>query len=210
MPDFEATAASLPGLKDISPQGRAGLAERVTAEVAGAHRWPFLLKVQEEISWAANDAIQSFAGIQRIFNIMYPGSGGDYYALKEMSDIEFQHFIEVNPSHTDAAIWRDAGMDGNKQQIEIYAAPTSAVTLKVDYNFLPDGSSIDDLPFRFQSLILLGMRAYAQPEIPYLMVNFHNALQMAISREEDLSGRRRTLGRDPVYSSRWRNVNNPS
>lgn len=210
MPDFITTAKGLPGLGTISAQTVEGLAERVVLDITGRHRWPFLLRVQRELTWAANDAVQSFSGIARIWNIMCPDSSGDYYRLTELSDIEFQKYIELNPDITTTDIWRDAGMDGDKYQLELYAAPTSAKTLKVDYTILPNTGSIDTLPARFQRLVVLGMQAMVHPEQPYMIRNYEMGIQEAIAREQDMQGRRWKVGMDNIQAARMRNANNPT
>lgn len=207
MPDFADTVAGMPGLKDLPAATRDGLTERVTAEVCGAHRWPFLLKVQNERTWAANDAIQTLPGIFRIWNIMYPASNGDYYALTELSDMEFQNWIELNPNTTSVGVWRDAGTDGNDLQVELYAVPTGATTLKIDYTVLPTFSDIDELPFRFQNLIMHGMMAAVGV---YHNLAFQQDMQLAIAREQDLQGKRSHVVKDPIQNSRWNSINNPS
>jgi hypothetical protein len=208
MADFKSTIASLPGLKDLDPAGREGLSERVIAEILGAHRWPFLLKVQETKSWATNDAIQKLPGVFRLWSVMYPDGDGNYYRLEELSDIEFQGYVESNPDATTVAVWRDAGLDGDALQIEIYPVPTGVKTLKLDYTLLPDYSDIDSLPFRFQNLIITGMMAMLGNY--GAKVAYQNDLQHAIAREQDLMGKRARVGRDSVQSARWRNVNDPS
>jgi len=206
MADFADTVAGMPGLKDLPASTRTGLAERVAAEILGAHRWPFLLKVQNERTWAANDAIQTLPGVFRIWNIMYPDSD-DYYRLTELSDIEFQNWIEMNPDSSEVAVWRDAGTDGNDLMIELYAVPTSSVTLKLDYTVLPSFSDIDDLPFRFQNLIMHGMMAAIGA---YHNLAFQQDMQLAIAREQDLQGKRSHVGKDVIQSSRMRDINSPS
>lgn len=208
MADFAETVAGLPGLKDLTPASREGLAERVVAEILGAHRWPFLLKVQETKNWSANDSVQKLPGVFRVWSIMFPDSNGDYYRLEELSDIEFQRKIEENSDATETLWWRDAGMDGNDLQIELYAVPTSAKTIKMDYTLLPSYSDIDELPFRFQGLVISGMMAMLGNY--GAKVAFQNELQHAIAREQDLMGKRARVGHDSVQASRWRNINDPS
>jgi hypothetical protein len=208
MTDFAVVVADLPGLKDMSPDGRNGLTERVMAQICGAHRWPFLLKVQETKTWAANDSIQKIPGVYRIWSVMYPDANGDYYRLEELSDIEFQRAIENNPDETQTRWWRDAGLDGSDLQIELYAVPTAQKVLKIDYTMLPSMDTIDDMPFRFQGLVIDGMLAMLGNY--GAKVAFQQGLQEAISREMDLQGRRDRVGRDTIQSARWSNVNDPS
>lgn len=207
MADFKDMVAGMPGLKDLTAAAQEGLAERVTAEILGYHRWPFLLQVQEQRTWAANSAIQKLPGIFRIWNIMFPDSGGDYYRLTELSDIEFQNWIELNPDSTDTEVWRDAGMDGNDMRIELYSVPSSSKVLKIDYTKMVDFSDIDSLPFRFQQLILSGMTAaignYGAKRA------YQDELQLAVAREMDLQGKRSHVGKDIVQASRQRNINSP-
>lgn len=207
MPNFIQTVQGMPVLKDLAPPTLEGLAERALAEVSAAHRWPFLLVAQESKTWAASDSVQSFPGVARIISIMAPDSNGNYYRLKELSDIEFQKFIELNPDHTDMSVWRDAGMDGDKFQIEMYKAPSSAKTLKIDYVKLPAYSQIDSLPMRLQMLVMNRMMTYvgAKPEI-----SWSYDLQRAVAQEMDLQGKRDRVGRDQIQASRWRNINSPS
>jgi hypothetical protein len=207
MANFIQTAGGLPGLKALSPETLEGLAERALAEVAAAHRWPFLLVAQESKTWAANDSVQGFHGVARLISIMAPDSNGDYYRLKELSDIEFQKFIELNPDHTDMSVWRDAGMDGDKFQIEMYKAPSSAKTLKMDYVKLPTFAEVDSLPARLQMLVMNRMMVYAGSKGS---VDWAYDLQRAVAQEMDLQGKRDRVGRDAIQASRWRNINNPS
>jgi hypothetical protein len=208
MVDFAEVIADLPGLKELSPAAREGLTQQVMAQICGAHRWPFLLKVQETKTWAANDSVQKIPGVSRIWNIMFPGSGGTYYRLEELSDIEFQRAIENSPNETQTYWWRDAGLDGDDLQIELHGVPTTATVLKIDYTMLPSMDTIDDMPFRFQGLVRDGLMAtfgnYGAKEI------FRQNLQEAIAREMDLQGKRDRMGIDMVQSSRLRNRNNPS
>ena len=206
--DFQDMVAGLPGLKDLTAAARDGLTERVLMRIAGAHRWPFLLRVQQSFTWAASDAIQTLTGVSRIWNIMYPDSSGDYYRLTELSDIEFQNWIEQNPDSTTVDVWRDAGLDGSDQQIEIYAVPSSATTLKVDYTMLPSVNDIDDMPGRFQDLVVSGMMAMIGNY--GAKVAFRQDLQDAIAREQDLQGKRSHVGMDPIQASRMRGINSPS
>jgi len=208
MTDFAEVVAGMPGLKDLPPATRDGLTDRVMAQICGAHRWPFLLKVQETKNWTANDSIQKIPGVFRIWSIMCPDSSGDYYRLEELSDIEFQRAIENYPDETETRWWRDAGLDGSDQQIELYAVPTSATVLKIDYTMLPSMNTIDDLPFRFQGLVIDGMMAMLGNY--GAKVAFDKALMDAIAREMDLQGKRDRVGHDAVQSARWANVNNPS
>jgi hypothetical protein len=210
MPDFATTIAGLPTLKDVTPETRTGLTQRVVMDLVGRHRWPFLLKVQQEFAWAANATIRSFPGVARIWNIMIPDAGDDYYRLVEQSDVEFQKWIELNPGETTPRIWRDAGMAGDEYQIEMYAEPSSAKTLKIDYTEMPNADNVDTLPGRFQSLVMLGVQAYAHPEVPFLLRNYETAIVEAIAREQDLQGKRWRTGMDPVQAARWRHVNAPS
>jgi len=207
MANFSEIIADMPGLKDMTAAGRNGLAERVSAHVVGAHRWPFLLQVQQEYTWAANDAIQPLPGVVRIWNIMMPDSNGEYYRLTELSDIEFQNWIEGSPNITTSDVWRDAGMDGDDVNIEIYAAPTSAKTIKVDYTMMPSATQVNDLPFRFQNLIIEGMMAmignYGAKRA------FQDNLLLAIAREMDLQGKRSHVGKDNIQAARWNSINNP-
>lgn len=207
MGNFLEVVASMPGLKELTPDAREGLMEQVVSEVSGAHRWPFLLEVQRELSWVASDSIQSFPGISRIWSIMAPDSVGNYYRLEEKSDIEFQQFIEMNPNESQVRIWRDAGLDGNDLQIEMYSVPSSAKTLKVDYTGLPGSGDVSSLPARFQGLIRDGMMAALGtfPKTSYMA-----SLQMAIAREKDLQGKRSHVGKDQIQSVRFSNINNPS
>jgi hypothetical protein len=101
-------------------------------------------------------------------------------------------------------------MDADKYQIELYAAPSAAKTLKVDYTILPSLGSIDTLPARFQSLVMLGVQGLARPEVGYLLRNYEMAIQEAIAREQDLQSKRRSVGMDNIQAARMRNVNNPS
>jgi hypothetical protein len=206
MADIQEVLASMPIVKDMSAAARQDLTDFAAMEVAGAHRWPFLLEVQRSLTWAASDAIQSFADVARIWNIMYPDSSGNYYRLDELSDMEFQSFVERNPSTTNVAIWRDAGMDGNKQQIEIYPVPAAATTLKCDYTTLVD--NIDGLPKRLHMLVV--SRIMAQVGNYGAKVAYERELQMAISREMDLQGKRSHVGQDAVQAARMRYYNNPS
>lgn len=206
MSDIQEIVASLPGLKDMTPAARQDLTNLAAQEVAGAHRWPFLLQVQQSLTWAASDAIQSFPEIKRIWSIMYPDSDGDYFRLQERSDMEFQSYIENNPDATEPAIWRDAGMDGNKQQIEIYPVPTAVKTLKADYTLLAD--DIDSLPSRLHSLVVSRMMAMVGNY--GAKVSYERELQLAISREMDLQGKRSHVARDSHQNSRLSNINNPS
>jgi hypothetical protein len=180
----------------------------VLAEIVGAHRWPFLLKVQETKNWAANDAIQKIVGVSRLWSIMYPDSNGDYYRLEELSDIEFQKYIENNPNTTETTVWRDAGYDGNDMQIELYAKPTAVKVLKIDYTQMPDVTSIDTFPHRFQGLVIDGMMAMLGNY--GAKVAYRQSLQEAISREMDLQGKRDRVGMDQVQAARWRGVYDPS
>lgn len=210
MADFVEVLKGMPGMAAVGDATMQGLVRMVVSDLVGRHRWPFLLKVQQSKAWAASSAVQSFAGVSRIINVMMPDSSGNYYPLEELSDIEFQKRIELYPSTTDTNWWRDAGMSGNKYQIELYAVPSVATTLKIDYIELPANDDIDALPARFQSLVAIGVRAMANPEIPFLLQNFENAVSQAIAREQDLQGKRYRAGADPVQASRWTNVNNPS
>jgi len=210
MADFMAGLAGYPLLKDLPPATREMLVEQVIQEIIGFHRWPFLLRVQQSVTWAASDAVQSIPNVIRIINVMFPDSSGDYYRLKEMSDIEFQKWIELNPNETDTQIWRDAGMDGTNYQIELFAAPTSAKALKIDYIAMPTTTNIDTLPSQFRNLVGLGVQAHARPELPYLMMNYKQGLVEAVAREESMQGRRDRVGRDPIQAARMRNVNDPS
>jgi hypothetical protein len=206
MADIQEIVASLPGLKDMSPAARQDLTDLSAQEIAGAHRWPFLLKVQQSLTWAANDAIQSFPEVSRIWSLMYPDSSGDYYRLEELDDMAFQSYIENNPDATIPAIWRDAGMDGNKQQIEIFPVPTGATTLKADYTLLAD--NIDSLPSRLHSLVVSRMVAILGNY--GAKVAYERELQLAISREMDLQGKRSHVARDYIQADRMRNINNPT
>lgn len=210
MAEFTEVLKGMPGMAGVPDTTLNGLVDMVVSDLAGRHRWPFLLKVQQSKSWAASTAVQSFPGIARIISVMYPDTNGDYYRLQELSDIEFQKRIELSPDETSTLFWRDAGMTGNQFQLELYAVPTSAKTLKLDYVELPANDGIDNLPGRFHSLIALGVRALANPEIPFLLSNFENAVQQAIAREQDLQGKRYVTGTDPIQAARWRNVNDPS
>ena len=207
MPSFQETVDSFPGLKDLDAAGRAGLAERVVAEILGYHRWPFLLQAQQEFTWTASKAIQDLPGVFRIWSIMYPNSLGDYYRLEEKSDIEFQEFIELNPNEAMVRIWRDAGTSGSKQKIELYKVPTTAKIIKVDYTSYPSSGAIDELPFRFQNLVIKGMMSAlgTYPKTSYMV-----DLQSAIAREKDLQGKRSHVGKDQIQSARFRNINDPS
>jgi len=207
VPDFKEVLAGMPGAKDLPPATREGLVNLVVADIAGRHRWPFLLRVQQTYTWAASDSIQSLPGVSRIWNIMYPNDSGDYYPLTELSDTEFQRWIEKNPNETVTRIWRDAGLDGDKYQFELYAAPSAAKTLKIDYTALPAQNNIEDLPYRFRLLVMRGVQAHAGA---LSMLDYELEIQRAIAREQDLQGRRSTMGMDPVQASRFRNVNNPS
>jgi hypothetical protein len=207
MPSFLETVDSMPGLKDLSAAGRAGLSERVVAEILGYHRWPFLLQAQQEFTWAASTAIQDLPGVFRIWSIMYPNSQGDYYRLEEKSDIEFQEFIEFNPDEAETRIWRDAGTVGTKQKVELYKVPTSAKTLKIDYTTYPDSGDIDQLPFRFQNLVIKGMMSALGT---YSKTAYMVDLQAAIAREKDLQGKRSHVGKDQIQAARFSNINSPS
>jgi len=204
--DIQEILASMPGLKDLSPAARQDLTTLSAQEIAGAHRWPFLLQVQRSLTWAASDSIQSFAEVARIWSIMYPDTDGNYYRMAELSDMEFQSYIENHPSGTEPVVWRDAGWDGNKQQIEIYPVPAAAKTLKVDYTQLVD--DIDDLPSRMHSLVISRMSAMVGNY--GAKVAYERELQLAISREMDLQGKRSHVGKDPVQTGRQSHINNPS
>jgi hypothetical protein len=206
MPDFKDLVASAPGLKDLSAAAQDELIEVAVMDIASAHRWPFLLQVQQEFTWAANTAIQSFSDLFRIWSIMFPDTATNYYRLQELSDIEFQRWIEQYPDDVETRVWRDAGVVGNKQSIEFYAVPTSAKTIKIDYTQLPGGSSIEDLPARFKNLVLHNMMATVGT---YSQFGYTMDLQRAIAREKDLQGKRGVVGRDEIQSSRMRNINNP-
>ena len=210
MANFIETLKGMPGMAAVTDATMQGLVSMVVSDLAGRHRWPFLLKVQQSKSWVASTAVQSFPGIARIISIMYPDSGGDYYRLEELSDIEFQTYIEMSPDTADTVVWRDAGMAGNKYQIELYAVPSAAQTIKIDYVELPANDDIDVLPGRFQALVALGVRALAFPEVPFILQNYENAIQQAVAREQDLQGKRYRVGTDPVRASRWRNAFDPS
>ena len=206
MSDIQEIISTLPVLKDMSAGARQDLTDYAAMEVAGAHRWPFLLTVQRTFTWAASDAIQKIPGIKRIWSIMYPDSNGDYFRMTEYSDIEFQLYIQNNPGATTPAAWRDAGMDGNAMQIEMYPVPSSAATLKIDSTDLPDG--IDDLPKRLHSLVISRMMAMVGNY--GAKVAYETELTRAIAREMDLQGKRSHVGKDSVQSSRQRYTNNPS
>jgi len=208
--NFIETLKGMPGMTGIPDVAMQGMVSMVVSDLVGRHRWPFLLKTQQSKAWVANTATQKYPGIARIISIMYPDSNSDYYRLEELSDIEFQKFIELNPDETTPMFWRDAGMAGNQYQIEMYAVPTGAKTLKLDYVELPANDDIDVLPARFQALVALGARSMAHPEIPFLLQNYENAITQTIAREQDLQGRRWKAGVDQVQASRWRNVNDPS
>jgi hypothetical protein len=211
MAEFVEVLKGLPGMNAIGDTSLNGLISMVVSDLAGRHRWPFLLKTQQSKTWAASTATQAYPGIARIISIMFPDpTTGYYYRLEELSDIEFQKRIELYPSETQAYWWRDAGMTGNQYQIEMYAVPSSATTIKLDYVELPANDDIDTLPSRFQSLVTLGVRALANPETPFLLQNYENAITNAIAREQDLQGKRYRMGVDPIQASRANNVNNPS
>lgn len=207
MASFEDTVSSLPGLKDLSAAGRTGLAERTIADIAAAHAWPFLLQVQQEFIWAASAATKSFANVSRIINVMWPQSG-KYYRLEELSDIEFQKRIEISPSESNVRWWRDAGFDGAKVILELWAVPTASATVKMDYVVLPSVNDVNSLPFRFQSLVIDGMMAMLGNY--GAKVAFRQHLLDVIAREQDLQGKRHRFGKDPVQNSRMANINNPS
>lgn len=207
MPDFQSTIATLPGLKDLDATGREGLAERVVAEILGAHRWPFLLQVQQTKTWAANDSIQKLPGVFRLWSVMCPDASGNYYRLEELSDIEFQRKIEENANNRETLWWRDAGLDGNDLQIELFGVPASSTVLKLDYTQLPDYSDIDSLPFRFQGLIISGMLAMVGNY--GAKVAYQNELQQAIAREQDLMGKRARVGHDSIQAARMGRINSP-
>lgn len=210
MPDFKSTAAGLPNLSGLSQNTRDGLTERVIGEVAAFHRWPFLNQTERTLNWAANDQVQKFPDIFRITSINMPDDSGNYYMLTELSDLEFRRHIELNPSDSKARVWRDAGYLGTDLQIEIYAPPTSATVIKVDLVRAVNTSNIDEMPQRFQMLIMTGIQAYAHPEVPFLMQNYMSQLQAAVAREQDLSsGQRRKLVMDPLQAERWRRINDP-
>jgi len=210
MAEFVEILKGMPGMNNIPDASMQGMVSMVVSDLAGRHRWPFLLKTQQSKTWAASTATQSYPGIARIINIMYPDSSGNYYMLEEKSDMEFQKRIELEPDATDTTIWRDAGLTGNKYQIELYAVPTSAKTLLMDYVELPANDDITSLPARFQSLVAIGVRSLANPEIPFLMQNYENAIMTAIGREQDLQGKRWKMGADSIQASRMRNINDPA
>ena len=98
-------------------------------------------------------------------------------------------------------------MDGDKYQFELYAVRASATTLKIDYTILPKQNDIDSLPSRFHLLVLKGMQMHVGT---IHGLAYEKALQDAIAREQDLQGKRDTMGLDPVQASRKRYANNPS
>jgi hypothetical protein len=207
MADIQEIISDLPGLKDMSATARQKLTDLASMEIAGAHRWPFLLTVQRTLTWAATDAVQKFPGVKRIWSIMYPDpTSGAYYRLMEYGDIDFQSFIEQNPSHTVPAIWRDAGMDGNEMQVEIYPVPAASTTIKVDYTDMP--TNIDALPKRLHSLVISRMMAMVGNY--GAKVAYDTELIRAISREMDLQGKRSHVGKDAIQSARMRSINSPS
>ena len=138
---------------------------------------------------------------------MYPDSSGDYYRLTELSDMEFQNWVELHPSSSEVAVWRDAGVDGNDLRIEIYATPAASTTIKIDHTVMPSFSNIDNFPFRFQNLVIKGMMAATGA---YHNLAFQDDVQLAIAREQDLQGKRSHVGKDIIQSSRMRNINSPT
>ena len=207
MPSFQDTIAGMPVLKDMTASSRDGLAERVVMDVIGRHRWPFLLEIQKEFTWDSSTAIMSFDRISRIESIMFQNTSGNWYRLEELSNTEFQRHIEMFPSERLVRWWRDGGFDGDKLNIEVWAVPSASATIKVDFVPYPNTGDIDDLPARFQLLVMKGMQSHVGT---LSTLDYEFEMQRTIAREMDLQGTRDRFGKDAIQSSRMQNVNDPS
>jgi hypothetical protein len=65
--------------------------------------------------------------------------------LTKKSDVDFARYKYNNANSTTVAIWRDAGVDGEKLRLELFAVPSGAKTLTCDVCHIPTTAQIDAL-----------------------------------------------------------------
>lgn len=209
MPSLKALCLGLPGIKEkVSSEIVDGLIETIVADVTGSVRWPFLKEVGTLLTWTSATTIQSFPNLSFIENLETTNDNSDYFPMIEFSDKEFRRWQSMNPEETRDRIWRPAGYDGNKLNLEIFAAPAVGTVLRCDAFILPSTNDENTLPARFTSLIVEGVKAHVGTGTFF---DYERQLQRAVAREQNIStSKRRRVGMDAITASRMRNINNPA
>lgn len=208
MADFIGTLKAMPQMSGMT-NAVEGLVDDAILDLYGKHRWPFLKETDRELSWAASDSKQAFDGIARITSVRYPDSSSQKRPLELLSDDRFAEYKYQNYNMTEIRVWRDAGLAGDKTNIELFAVPGAAVTLECDCYPIPTVADIDLLPGYFRRLVRLMVLSEA-PDGRVSVVNIDYAVREAIAREEDMAGEVNYIGPDDHIQGMMRDVNNPS
>ena len=210
MADFITTLKGMPQMQGVNAETIEGLVDDAILALYGVHRWPFLKKVNQTLTWTASAATVSFPGLSRVSTIRYPDTSTKYRPLTMLSDADFARYKYSNSGITKTYVWRDAGLDGNDLTLEIYKPPSSATSLRADYYEMPGSADIDILPAYFRRLVRL-MVLSEIPNSGVSVVNIDYQTREAIARSEDEAGGELEYARpDDFIEAVMQDVNNPS